>query len=64
MEKLGSLAFGRPSAARSRANPTVLGVMRSVRLLADERCAKSTLSAAESSSRIAVEHTRSFFEPR
>ena len=45
MEKVGSLAFGRPSAARSRANPTVLGAMHSVCLIADERCAKSTLSA-------------------
>ena len=64
MEKARSLAFLRPAAPRNRAHATVLGAMHSESLIADQRRATSTLSAAESSSRIAVVHTRSFFEPR
>ena len=64
MEKARSLAFLRPAAPRNRAHATVLGAMHSESLIADERCAKCTLSATESTSRIAVGHTRGFFEPR
>ena len=48
MEKAFSLAFSALSAAHIRSDPTFLGAMRSVCLVADERCAQSTVSAAES----------------
>ena len=47
MEKVDSLAFGPPFATRMLATDTVLGGMHSVRLIADDRCAQSTLSAAQ-----------------